>query len=229
MNESFVVRQAEVADLPAVAALETEVWGIGAASEEVLARRFANCPEGNVVALTTDGSICGYTAFCYLDYSQYDAAGTCTWYDLSGDGTASTNVPGAPDLFGINLGCAPRAPKGVSQALLVEVVKAGVRRGVRRGILGARIPGYHRHADRLTPEEYVASERKPGVALDPELRYYYAFGMQPIRLVEDYFEDAPSLNWGVLVEMRVPLLLRISGPLVTRLPLDWNLLIDRYF
>jgi hypothetical protein len=222
------MRVATKDDVEAVAALEHEVWGDGAASAATLAQRFENCPEGNIIAVVPDGRICGYTAFCYLDYSEYESAGKCTWYDLSGDGTAATNVFGAPDLFGINLGCTHWAPKGASQSLLMEVVKSGVRRRARRGVLGARLPGYHRYAQKMTAEEYAAAERKPGVVLDPELRYYYAFGMRPTRLVENYFVDPDSKDWGMIVEMALPWWMRVAGPTLLRLPLDWNTLIEKY-
>ena len=83
-----------------------------------------------------------------------------------------------------------------------------VRQRVRRGVLGARLPRYHRYADKMSAEEYAAAERKPGVALDPELRYYYSFGMKPVRLVEDYFKDPDSLDWGMIVEMPMQLVVR---------------------
>lgn len=228
MVREYTLRIATHEDVPGVAALEEEVWGSGGASADTLAQRFGNCPEGNIVAVLPSGRICGYTAFCFLDYEHYDREGRCTWYDLSGDGTASTNVFGAPDLFGINLGCSCDAPKGASQDLLLEVVKSGVRRRVRRGILGARLPRYHRFADRMTAEEYAAAEKKPGVPLDPELRYYYAFGMKPVRLVEDYFIDPESKDWGMLVEMSLPWWVRLSGPSLLKLPLDWNRVVEKY-
>lgn len=228
MAQDYLIRQAVPSDLDAVAQLESEVWGAGGASRETLARRFENCPEGNILAVLPDDTICGYTAFCYIDYAAYEASGRCTWYDLCGDGTASTNVFGAPDLFGINLGCAPGAPKGASQSLLVEVVKSGIRRRVKRGVLGARMPRYHRFNHRMSAAEYAAAEKRPGVPLDPELRYYYEFGMRPTRLVENYFEDPESLNWGVIVEMPLPGWVRLLGPSLLLLPLDWDAVVDKY-
>lgn len=228
MTSEYITRVAVSSDLAEVAELERQVWGDGAANEAALAQRFSNCPEGNIVAVLPDGRICGYTAFCYLDYEAYEAEGRCTWYDLSGDGTASTNVFGAPDIFGINLGCASWAPRGASQGLLVEVVKSGIRRRVRRGVLGARLPRYHRFADKMSAAEYAKAEKRPGVALDPELRYYYDFGMKPVRLVENYFVDPESKDWGMIVEMPLPSWLRTLGPALLRVPLNWNAVVEKY-
>ena len=228
MSNRYSIRRAHEDDLQAIAELEREVWGDSGAAYDTLVQRLHNCPEGNILAILPDGRICGYTAFCYLDFTQYEAAETCSWYDLSGEGTASTNVFGAPDLFGINHGCTKHAPKGASQNLLLEVVKSGVRRRVRRGLLGARLPKYHRYADRMTPHEYAVAEKKPGVVLDPELRYYYAFGMRPKRLVEDFFADPESKDWGMIVEMPLPWWVRAGGPTLLRLPLDWNTIVEKY-
>ncbi len=105
-------------------------------------------------------------------------------------------------------------------ALFSSVVREGIRAKARRGLLGARMPGYHRHAHRMTAPDYWLAERRPGVLLDPELRFYSNFGMRPVRLVEEYFEDPDSLNWGVIVQMQVPWLIRVCGPLVAALPVD---------
>lgn len=223
-SSSVETRFAEPADLPALVALEREVWGRAAASEWQLAQRIRNVPRGNILAVAPDGRICGLTSFCCLDYASYEARGACTWKDLSGNGTASTHVPGARDLFGINLGVTSWAPRSTSLQLLGDVVREGVRARVRRALLGSRMPGFHRYANRMTAQRYWEAERRPGVPLDPELRFYREFGMRPIKLVEEYFEDPESHNWGVIVEMTGPWLvrgmIRVFGPLLAALPID---------
>jgi hypothetical protein len=227
-QQRATTRFANQQDVAELAAVEREAWGDGAATEQQLSARILNVPKGNIVAVAPDGRLCGLTSFCFIDYDDYERRCACSWNDLSGFGTASTNVHGAPDLFGINLGVARWAPRDTSIQLLGEVVREGVRLGARRGILGARMPGFHKHADKMTAEEYFVAERRPGVPLDPELHYYYKFGMRPVKLVEDYFEDPDSLNWGVLVQMLVPLPLRVAGRFVAALPLDIVALMDRF-
>lgn len=221
------IRLATVDDINDIVTLEREIWGEAAANHHQISQRIANVPYGNIVAVHPDGRICGYTAFCMLNYDEYARQGHCSWYDLSGKGTASTHVPGASDLFGINLGVTPWAPKDTSMRLLGEVVREGIRARGRRGILGARMPGFHKYADRMPAHEYWKVERKPGILLDPELRFYCKFGMKPVRLVEDYFEDADSLNWGVLVEMRVPWVVSVFGPVLARLPVDIMAILEK--
>lgn len=225
------LRFANPEDVPALARLESEVWGEGAATAEMLSARIENAPNGNILAESPDGRFCGFTSFCYLDYEQFKAKGDCSWYALTGNGTASTHDPSAPDLFGINLGVAGWAPKDTSTRLLLEVVRSGVRDGVRRGILGARLPGFHRRAHKMTIEEYAWAEHRPGVPLDPEVRFYRKIGLRPIEVIADYFKDAESHDYGMLVEMRNPFRrpapLRWLGQGLAALPVDLAGLIDK--
>jgi hypothetical protein len=147
---------------------------------------------------------------------------------LSGHGTACNHDPEGRDLFGINLGCAAWAPKNASTRLMLEVVKAGVQHRVRRGVLGARLPRYHRYAHKMSAHDYAYAERRPGMALDPELRYYYSFGMKPVRLVENYFKDPDSLDWGMIVEMPIPRWMRALGPTLVRVPVNWDFVVERF-
>lgn len=226
-SEKARLRIATEEDVPALVALEREVWSGAAASDSQLRQRIRNVPRGNIVALAADGRICGYTSFCLLDYASYETLGHCSWDDLSGHGTASTHVRGAPDVFGINLAVAGWAPRGASIQLLGEVGREGLRMRGRRAILGARMPGFHKYTGRMTAQEYWKAERRPGVPLDPELRFYYKFGMRPIRLVEEYFEDPESLNWGVIVERKVPWLASAMGPVIAALPIDIVAVLER--
>lgn len=223
-EDAVRIRLATTDDVPALAALESEVWGRSAAGEAQLAARIRNVPRGTFLAVAPDGRACGSTSFCMLDYDAYASRGDCSWSALSGDGTASTHTPGARDLFGINLGVAPWAPRGTPTRLLGEVVREGIRARARRGLLGARMPGYHRHAASMSAQEYWTAEHRPGIPLDPELRFYRRFGMRPIRLVEGYFEDPESLNWGVIMEYSGPKLatwlVGAAGPAIAALPID---------
>ncbi len=85
------------------------------------------------------------------------------------------------------------------------------------------MPGYHKYADTMTAEEYVAARRPNGAVLDPELRYYQSLGLKPLSVVEDYFRDPPSCDWGVVVEFASPFrhpLLRPLGKALAMLPID---------
>ena len=226
-GDAATLRFAQPVDVPELAELERTVWGDGGADAAQLAARIQNVPKGNIVAVLPDGRFCGLTSFCLINYGEYESQGRCSWDDLSGCGTASTHDPKGRDLYGINLGVARWAPKDTSIRLLSEVVRAGFRHRVHRGLLGARMPGYHKWADKMTAEEYWKAERRPGVLLDPELRYYNDFGMRATQLVPNYFDDPESLNYGVIVEMPLPWALRPISPVIAALPIDLVAVLER--
>jgi len=222
--------KATIDDAGRLAALDKEVWADAAASEEMFRERLTNAPGCTVIAVDESGTLCGSTSYCFLDYETYETAGRCSWYDLSGDGTASTHEPKGRDLFGINLVVPSRAPRDTSTRLLLEVVRGGVRAGVQRGLLGARLPGYSKRAGKMSAEEYAWAERQ-GLPLDPEIRFYRKIGLRPIRLVENYFVDPESLDWGMIVEMKNPFYrpapMRLVGKALAALPIDLAKVIDR--
>lgn len=200
-----IIRIATIEDAERIAVMEREVWqGEAALSPEKITQCIQNSPRGNIVAQAPDGRICGFVSFCFLDYAHFEAQGCCSWYHLSGDGTASTHDPSAKDLFGINLGVVSWAERGTSFLLLEAVLHEGIRSGIERYFLGSRMPGYHRRHHKMSAEEYWKAEYKPGVLLDPELRFYARLDFRPVRLVENYFNDPESLNYGVIVEYKEP-------------------------
>lgn len=199
------IRRMTVADIPPVAELEAEVWGEGAATPEMLAARLRNCPEGNLLAIADSGSLQGYVSFCLIDYQEFREAGRITWYDLSADGTAATHRDDGPDLFGINLSVLRTAHAGVSSRLLEAVILYGMSRVCRRGLLGARLPGYHKRAQEMNAQEYAFATRASGRPLDPEVAIYVRAGLRPLEVVEGYFRDPESLDWGLVMEKANPL------------------------
>jgi hypothetical protein len=56
------------ADVHEVSELKAEVWGDAGATPSMLSARLQNYPEGNLLAVATDGTVCGYAAFCLRNY-----------------------------------------------------------------------------------------------------------------------------------------------------------------
>jgi len=65
------VRAMTQADVHEVSELEAEVWGDAGATPSMLSARLQNYPEGNLLAVATDGKVCGYAAFCLINYEEY--------------------------------------------------------------------------------------------------------------------------------------------------------------
>lgn len=205
------LRLATLQDVAEISAMEREVWDESSAlSIEQIMQCINNAPQCNIVAQSPDGRICGMVSFCQLNYSKFESKQRLSWYDLSGNGTASTHNPMGADIFGINLGVTHWADKNTSTMLMAASFRNGQKLGAERFLWGSRMPGFHRRSHKLTAEQYWKTEYKPGVLLDPELRFYSNFGATPIKLVENYFNDPASLNYGVIFEYKIPHWVKLS-------------------
>jgi hypothetical protein len=65
------------------------------------------------------------------------------------------------------------------------------------------MPGYHKHAALMSPEEYVRKVTA-GELKDPVLSFLLGCGRVPLALVAGYLEDGESLNYACLMEWRNP-------------------------
>jgi hypothetical protein len=65
------------------------------------------------------------------------------------------------------------------------------------------MPGYHRHADSLTPENYV-EKVVAGELKDPVITFLLKCGRTPLALVKNYLDDEESCHNGMLMEWRNP-------------------------
>jgi len=88
---------------------------------------------------------------------------------------------------------------------LYEARKEIVRRRNLRGmIIGGRIPGYHKHADEMSAEDYVAAVTDKKIK-DPVLYAQLANEFTIRRIIEDYLpEDRESGGYAVLMEWTNP-------------------------
>lgn len=218
--DTVTIQFATEADLDRLVALRHKIGGDADEAHWQISERLRNSPHGNILAQDSQGECCGLVSFCQLDYDRYEADGCCTWSQLSGNGTAATHDPKGPDLFGIALDVDGWAPADTAAQLMAAAAREGMRRRVRRGLLGVSMPGYAAWSGRMSAQQYWRTRLAPGGWLDPELSFFDSLGLHPRKLVENYAHDPRSLNWGVIVEIPTSPLVRAFGPLLARLPLD---------
>jgi hypothetical protein len=78
-----------------------------------------------------------------------------------------------------------------------------VHLGLDRLLGGGRMPGFHIHAEKMTPEQY-AEKVMSGELRDPVISFLLRSGRTPVAVVPDYLEDEESLNYALLMEWRNP-------------------------
>lgn len=216
-------RNAIIADVDGLVALENDVWGDGAANHEQLASRIKVFPQGNIIAIY-DGRIVGYVAFEYVDDITNHSA--FTWADITDNGMIiNSHKPDGKYLYGINLSV-HNSMRGqhLSLDLFLKVWANIILNNKKGTFLGSRIPcfmSYKKRNPGISAEEYVSLKRM-GHAYDPELRLYEKDGLKPIKVLPDYFPDPPSLNYGVLVYRNNPFynwpFRRICAYIIGRIP-----------
>jgi len=185
-------------DVEGILLVEEEAWPEGLrATEEMFRSRIATFPQGTLVAENGE-RIVGVVVGEIVTYNE-NAETIPSWREITDGGfIRRTHDPSGDTLYGVNLSVSPLAGGGASRLLLLAMRKRVIGWGLRQIALGSRIPRYHKFADRMSPEEYLAAR------LDPEVRFYQRFGVEVVRVLPDYIEDPDSCNNGVLLVWRNP-------------------------
>lgn len=195
-------REACKNDIDKIVALEKKVWGTNAATKENITNRIKTFPKGNIVG-ELEGQIVGYVGTVIMNQEFADRCKT--WYEYTDNGNAvSVFDPMGDILFGISLTVdTDTRNKGVGSSLLLNVARMSIENRLKAGILGGRLPYYHKKKD-LSVDEYAALKNSSGKIYDPELRLYNRMGLKIVKLQEDYFNDPESLNYGVILRWNNP-------------------------
>lgn len=200
---AFRVRSRILDDIPAIPALMTRVyppplhgpeaiWG-----EQNLLRHLAQFGAGQFVAEAADGTVIGTATSMRLDLER--AFSPHTWSGITGRGSLSTHVPGGEAMYGVNIAVDPAwQNRGVGKALYGARLDLARRLGCKAFVAGARIPGYGKVADRLSPEAYIA-EVAAGLRMDPTVTKQMAVGFEVKGLLRDYAPDPETLGHAALI------------------------------
>ncbi len=202
------IRIATEFDIPDILAVEEMAWPPGgAATKEMMTSRIRIFGEGVWVAVYQE-NIIGVVCFECIFVNQTEPQ-IGTWYSTTDNGfIKNSHKPNGNALFGIDLSVVPHAPYGVGSKLVRKVGEQVVLRNLKFGLLGGRLPGYHRYSKEYSPEDYIKLKNEQGELLDPEVRFYKKSGMQISKVIPNYFHDAESQDYGVLIVWRNPFYIR---------------------
>lgn len=202
-------RQAKISDVAEIAELEKRAWPEGgAATNEQISSRINIFPEGVIVAVI-DNKIVGTVMGELIDFEEIMNSNGKTWAGITGNGYITTHKENGDVLFGVDLSVDPTVRnKGIGRRLLLEIGKMAVRYNLRGGILGARMPEYHKYKSEYTAEQYLSAKNENGELLDSELRFYQKSGLKLVKVMPGYFPDEESLDYGVLAYWKNPFRLK---------------------
>ena len=199
------IRQAKIKDIPEILEIEKRAWGErGAATKEMFESRIETFPEGTLVA-EIDGKIVGVVATEIVNYDLDKNA--YSWYEITDNGyIKNSHNPKGDTIYGVDLSVAPFYQGLKVGSKLLEVIgKLAIKYNIKQGMLGGRMPGYYKYANKMSVEEYInatveTDETEKSVKpLDPEINFYKKAGLKIIKIIPNYYNDPESLNYGVLL------------------------------
>lgn len=212
-SKEFSIRNANMADLDALVRLEELAWAEDArADRDTYILRLKTFPEGILIG-ERNGEIEGAVVTQLISSDML--AGHFTWSQITDGGKiANTHNPLGDVIYGVNLSVKPsHMYNGVILALMNAIATMAIKRNLKFGALGGRLPGLRRYLKKINidfanlpnglkdkiVEEYIFGNTKYNRPLDPEIAMYRHFDLMPIRPLRNYFTDYESMDYGVLL------------------------------
>lgn len=192
MTAGVTVRNTEPRDFPGIIALTRRVYPESRPwTEEQLASHVRRFPEGQLAAVDRDGAIVGTAASLIILWDDYDIH--MSWRDFTAGGTFTNHDPASGrTLYGAEVMVDPtRRGEGIGKALYVARCELTERLGLLRIRAGARLRGYHEHADAMGAEEYVERVVR-GELNDPTLSFQLSQGFTVLAVVPNYLRHDPE-------------------------------------
>lgn len=192
------IREAKLEDVPQILEIEKKAWGgEKSASKEMFESRINIFKEGTLVA-EINQKIVGVVSTEKVNYNF--KKDSFTWYEITDNGFIKNSHNSDGDtIYGVDLSVASSFQcSGIGTKLLESIGKMAIRCNAKRGMLGGRIPGYYKYADKMSVENYV-NAKKGKRSLDPEIEFYKRSGLKIVKIIKNYFKDPESLDYGILL------------------------------
>ncbi|KGL61017.1 bifunctional GNAT family N-acetyltransferase/carbon-nitrogen hydrolase family protein [Polaribacter sp. Hel1_33_49] len=154
--------------------------------------------EGQVV-IKINGELAGCALSLMVDYDKFDDHHT--YKEITGDYTFSTHSSVGDVLYGIDVFIKPEYRGLRLGRRLYDYRKELCEKLNLRGIaFGGRIPNYHKHAELISPKEYIEKVKRKEI-YDPVLNFQISNDFHPSKVMKGYIEgDADSNDFAVLLE-----------------------------
>jgi predicted amidohydrolase/ribosomal protein S18 acetylase RimI-like enzyme len=186
-------------DYPAVAELQRRCFpGMKPWLPEQFESQIQTFPEGQI-GVEYQGRLVASSSCLIVDFSQYSE--WHDWKEIAGNGFIRNHDPAGDTLYGIEIMVHPRY-RGLklSRRLYEQRKRLTRERNLARIMIGGRIPGYGRHASKLSAREYVEKVMDKTL-VDPVLTAQVSNGFVLKQLIPDYFpSDSESRGYATHLE-----------------------------
>lgn len=127
-----------------------------------------------------------------------------TWEEITDNGYIRNHQPKGNSLYVVDICIRPAFRKlDLGKWLMQSMYEVVVHKGLDRLLGGGRMPGYHKQATTMTPENYLEQVVK-GTLKDPVISFLLRCGRTPLGVVKNYLEDEESKNYAALMEWKNP-------------------------
>ncbi|WP_102347539.1 bifunctional GNAT family N-acetyltransferase/carbon-nitrogen hydrolase family protein [Bacillus sp. Marseille-P3661] len=165
---------------------------------EHLLSHLEHFPEGQF-CVEYDGNIIGSCSSLLINFDEYDDQHT--WDDITDEGYITNHNPEGYNMYGIEVMVDPNYRGMKIGRRLYEARKELARLlNLKSIIIGGRIPNYHKHANELSPREYVEEVAHQNI-YDPVLTFQIMNGFTLMRINPNYLpDDKASQSYATLME-----------------------------
>jgi ribosomal protein S18 acetylase RimI-like enzyme len=196
------VRPTRPEDFASIIAIGREVYPTSPPwTTEQLASHLRVFPQGQLVAVETETQrVLGMAASLIVRWDDYDPL--THWRDFTENGMFTNHDPErGRTLYGAEIMVHPSGQRrGVGSRLYKARRQLVEQLGLLRIRAGARLRGYHRHARRLSAEEYVIKVVNEELR-DPTLSFQLKHGFHVLAVVPGYLlHDPESLGYAAVIE-----------------------------
>lgn len=193
------IRHTRAADIPELVVLQRRAYPpeMPPWSRTTFEQQLETFPHGQIVA-EMGGRVVGCASSLIVLWDDWFDAHT--WKEITAAGTFDSHNPDGRTLYGAEVFVDPEVRgKGLGHALYQGRRKLCKAMNLKRIIACGRLPGYHKHAAEMTPEDY-AKRVVWGDFRDPVLGFQLKEGFHYCGVIEDYLpEDRESCGNASLI------------------------------
>ncbi len=198
-NRRLVVRPMQIKDIPQVQDLQRRCFGgLEPWDTDTFKMQIKRFGEGQII-VEFDNHIVATSSSLILFTSSVDNGHS--FNEVSDHGRIGTHTKDGDALYGIDIAVDP-AYRGLRLARRIyDARKALLKKyNLRRFLISGRIPNYHKHATKMTPEAYVKTVIEKRLK-DPVLTTQLANGFSVRAVIHDYLpSDKESCGHAVFME-----------------------------